>query len=564
MSSKQKLYHIRAHPGFWPVLLLVGLLATAVLAYALKHHDSTERMVESLLLEKATMLTTALESSLSARNRSGGRRRTEFLLQEMALRGNLQYIAVTTDDGTIIAHSDPRRIYDTLSSQGQPVKAGELAGLNIGPDIQGRILPFEDMDAFVSFKQFADASLAANASEQALFVFMGFDPEPLYAARDRDKQQTLLLISGALISACLLLLAVHLAQKAALSRRGLADAESLLETIVSNLSDGLLLMDAAGNIRRINTHARLFLGMDTHTPPPESLEALPQAILTPLKAFVRDGQPLPDSLEIELPEATKHLQVSAGWIQGEPGTADNLLLLLHDATQSKSMERELHRQDKLAAIGTLAAGVAHEVRNPLSSIKGYATYFGEVFADDPALREAARVMAGEADRLNRVISELINLARPASIEKKPVDITLLVQDCTTLLAQEALARNVTVGLHTAEGMPLLPLDADMMHQAVLNVCLNALEAMPTGGALDITLDCDTTHMLLTITDTGQGIAEQHLSRLFTPYFTTKAQGTGLGLSAVQKAVEAHGGSVRVASAQGRGTSVILHLPLGGC
>lgn len=217
--------------------------------------------------------------------------------------------------------------------------------------------------------------------------------------------------------------------------------------------------------------------------------------------------------------------------------------------QVRILEEEVRRKEKLAAIGNLAAGVAHEIRNPLSSIKGYATYFGQRFPDGSEDREAAQVMVREVDRLNRVITDLIGLSRPTDVRVEPVDALAVAEHALRLLRQDAENRKVRLRLDAAPRLPLVLLDGDRFGQALLNVCLNAIEAMPQGGELALSLK-PVSHgkrLCFEVRDTGTGILPEHLGHVFDPYFTTKGQGTGLGLATVHKIVEAHGGEISVAS-----------------
>jgi two-component system sensor histidine kinase HydH len=243
------------------------------------------------------------------------------------------------------------------------------------------------------------------------------------------------------------------------------------------------------------------------------------------------------------------------------------LLLLHDLSEVRRLEEEVRRREKLAAIGSLAAGVAHEIRNPLSSIKGYATYFGTRFAEGSEDRDAARIMVQEVDRLNRVISDLIGLARPSDLSLKPSRPESLAENVLRLIRQDAAGKNIDLRFAAADDLPQAVLDPDRVTQALLNVCLNALDAMESGGVLTLSVDTDSTSsegrrlLRFKVRDTGCGITPETLSTMFDPYFTTKSQGTGLGLAIVHKIVEAHGGEIAVQSSVGSGTEISLILPL---
>jgi len=226
------------------------------------------------------------------------------------------------------------------------------------------------------------------------------------------------------------------------------------------------------------------------------------------------------------------------------------------------LEKEVTRQERLAALGTLAAGVAHEIRNPLSSIKGFATYFGAKFEAGTQDRELAEVMIGEVDRLNRVVTGLLDLTHPSELRLAPTPVAALVQHALKLVEGDCRDKGIVVRTRIAELEPLL-LDGDRMLQTLLNLLLNAIQAMPQGGTLTVAAQRVRDRLELRVTDTGHGIPAQDLDRIFDPYFTTKNQGTGLGLATVRTMVEAHGGQVRVTSEPGHGTHVILDLPFKG-
>ncbi|MDD6180722.1 MAG: two-component system sensor histidine kinase ZraS [Desulfovibrionaceae bacterium] len=233
--------------------------------------------------------------------------------------------------------------------------------------------------------------------------------------------------------------------------------------------------------------------------------------------------------------------------------------------QVRALEEEVRRKEKLAAVGTLAAGVAHEIRNPLSSIKGYATYFGQRFPEGSEDREAAHVMVREVDRLNRVITDLIGLARPTDVRVRPARLEEAAGHALQLLRQDAEQKGIRMRLDVPPDMPEALIDPDRIKQALLNLCLNAFDAMPDGGTLTLRIRPEGSRLRMAVQDSGEGIPPDMLQNVFNPYFTTKGRGTGLGLAIVHKIVEAHGGEISVASRQASagqsgGTTFTIWLP----
>lgn len=226
-------------------------------------------------------------------------------------------------------------------------------------------------------------------------------------------------------------------------------------------------------------------------------------------------------------------------------------------SEARRLAREARRNEKLAAVGSLAAGVAHEIRNPLSSIKGYATYFKQLFPDGDPNKEAASVMVREVDRLNRVVTDLLGLSKPDDIRLKQASLHPIAEHVLRMLRPNALERKVNVHLRVAPVLPEIMIDIDRISQVLLNLCFNALDAMPKGGDLTVALAGGANRVCLMVKDTGEGINPKNLPRIFDPYFTTKNSGTGLGLPMAYKIINAHKGHIEAKSttaAQNHGNS----------
>jgi two-component system sensor histidine kinase HydH len=254
------------------------------------------------------------------------------------------------------------------------------------------------------------------------------------------------------------------------------------------------------------------------------------------------------------------VSISAARIVTETGRLVGNWVILRDLREVKKLQEEIRRKEKLAALGGLAAGVAHEIRNPLSSIKGIATYFGDKYGQERAEREMAEVMIREVDRLNRVISELLEFARPAELNPTVTDVDQLLAHAIQLVQQDANLKHIDISTSKGSGVHV-KVDPDRFLQCMLNLFLNAIEAMPEGGLLRIGIFVHEDERVdIEITDTGRGIDAESLHRIFDPYFTTKTTGTGLGLAIVHKIIEAHHGRIRVRSTPGKGTTFTISVP----
>ena len=249
-------------------------------------------------------------------------------------------------------------------------------------------------------------------------------------------------------------------------------------------------------------------------------------------------------------------------VRDKRGDYKGQVFLLSNLTEIKGLEKEMREHERLAAVGRMAAGVAHEVRNPLSSIKGLALLLKGKFEADSRESETAGLLIQEVERMNRTISELLSFARPASLNLKKVALGEILDENLRLIASDTHGNGITTSLRVDSDLRSVTADRDRLNQVFINLMLNAVQAMEKGGELVVTAknnDRDKT-VAVTVQDTGSGIEPENMPQLFYPYFTTKPGGTGIGLAISQKIISDHKGSIRIDSAPGQGTTVTVELP----
>ncbi|MBI2363826.1 MAG: hypothetical protein HYV01_02310 [Deltaproteobacteria bacterium] len=229
----------------------------------------------------------------------------------------------------------------------------------------------------------------------------------------------------------------------------------------------------------------------------------------------------------------------------------------------KSLEAEISRQERLSELGNLAATVAHEIRNPLNSVSMGLQRLKAEFSPTQDHDEYARFLSliqGEVQRLNAIVEQFLSLARPLSLKREKIAVDQFLNELTTLAVGDATSSNVSIALNIAPGLPPLDADPNYLKQLLLNLILNGVQAMPAGGTLTVAADADKDHLRLTVADQGSGIEPESMVKIFEPYFTTKANGSGLGLSIASRIAEAHGGKITAESAPGQGSRFQVFLP----
>ncbi|MFT5698061.1 MAG: two-component system sensor histidine kinase HydH [Desulforhopalus sp.] len=354
--------------------------------------------------------------------------------------------------------------------------------------------------------------------------------------------------------------------------RGLKGSEKKLgrmrefnEVLVSSLPIGLIATDEKGAIQVINDAAESMTGLvpsDIRGRVPE--DCMPDVLSEMLGQRVGSSSVfnnrISQSVELTLKEYT--LGVNVVPVAGAKAGAGGEVMLLRDLTEVKHLEEELHRSERLAVIGKMAAGVAHELRNPMSSIKGLALLLKSKLGPENDGEETANTLVREVERLNRSIGELLDYAKPGSLHLESCSAKEIVEKTLLLLEPDLISYGVRVEQRIEEYLPKVSVDKDKISQVLLNILLNSLQAMEEMSGekiLKITLRHDGDGLVLSVSDNGCGIEVAHQKKIFDPYFTTKSSGTGLGLALSLKIVEEHGGKLFVSSVPGENTEFQLYL-----
>lgn len=348
------------------------------------------------------------------------------------------------------------------------------------------------------------------------------------------------------------------------SQRRLGKMTAFTDMLVSSLPIGLIATDSSDVIQVYNDSAKELIGYAAE----KVIGGRPQLCLPAKLAQMFSGKemdgPIVRQTEIHLtglPEKDKTLQLASMVVLDDSGGFAGEVLLIRDLTTVKRLEKELRRSERLAALGKMAAGVAHELRNPLSSIKGLAVVLKSNFLHSSKEAETAEILVKEVERLNRSIGELLDYAKPAQLKRERASVTEIIEKTVSLVQLDAESFGITLRLEMDDDLPQVVLDKDKMNQVFLNLFLNAIQAMEDGGELLVATEHDARRIIVTVRDNGVGIVPENLGRVFDPYFTTKNEGTGLGLAMSAKIVEEHGGWMELSSVVGGYTEVRVILPL---
>jgi signal transduction histidine kinase len=510
---------------------------------------------------------------------------------------------------------DTQTIYDAAI-----VDANGRALLHTSPELLGQVLPpredfsvlahagvIQQMKILYGPSRFYDFRMRLDRGDQP-FGEVRIGVSTLFLQSDiRDQMRRALLLSGAAVLVCLVLAAglsnFALRPLAAISRqldlisagqlvpgeapvgrsdeygvvtskierlgRQMRDVKEVfsalkenLDQMMANLQDGVMLFTSDFRAVLVSASAERFVGKPRGAMlgcrPAEIFSedsALGRAILEAIETHQPVGQE-----EIEI-EHGRHIQVSLDFIE-ERGERIGALLTLRDSESVHRIEDEIELSRRLAAIGRLTSGVAHEVKNPINAIVVHLEVLRQKLKEiDPDTRRHMDVIGSEIQRLDRVVQTLVDFTRPVDLRLNEMDLRRMVEDVVLLASPAAEQHKVHIERQAGKDPLPVRMDADLVKQALLNIVLNGVQAMPEGGNLRLAVRREGDGALITVRDQGAGIPEDIRDKVFNLYFTTKKGGSGIGLAMAYRVVQLHHGTVEFISVTGQGTTFYLRFPL---
>src|SRR6266566_1200292 len=373
----------------------------------------------------------------------------------------------------------------------------------------------------------------------------------------------------------------------------LAQEKGFLETVFNAIQEGIIVTDSKGRITYLNEAACGLFGLEEGDVIGKRLEERIRGL--DWESLTKSGGPVSHDMEIFYPQnrfinfyvvplMIEHREaVAGGGDSGRVAAADDErgwpgsptpatgaaevghVMILRDITQSRRTAQQTIESERLNALTLLAAGVAHEIGNPLNSLhihlqlmqRSVQKLDGKAKAE---LEQSIDIARSEVNRLDSIVTQFLRAIRPSRPQLRPENLNTIVEEAVRFFTPELQDREIVVEQELRSDLPVLQVDRDQMKQAVYNVIKNSLEAMHRHGTLRIRTDMDDTHVIIQFVDTGGGMSAESLSRVFEPYFTTKPAGTGLGLLIVRRIVREHGGELSIESPQGKGLTLTIRLP----
>lgn len=471
------------------------------------------------------------------------------LVQDIGENAGLEYVVLQDTLGIILA---TRNITSLNSLSTDPFLIAALTS----ESGQSRIFSFENREVFETVQAFV-----LDGESLGLFR-IGLSLVHVRAAETQAKQRVLLVSLVTLLVGLIALGLLITLQNYRFVQSAYHRIETYTGNILANMADAVVAIDLAGKITVFNNAAEMLFKIKAQDALGQSCTLVGPVLCEHLLAALQTQIVTDQEAEIELQNKKRILQFSLSFLRDGVGAVDSAFAVIRDLSEQKALAAQLQRSEKLSAMGELASGVAHEVRNPLNAIGMIAQRLNREFQPQSEAAEyhsLTQTVVAEVKRINQIIQQFLHYARPPKLNKVRCDWARFCQE--TVLLLQAPARQKGVALNATLVEVNIELDCDQMRQALVNLLQNALDATPSGGT--ITLECQTLPdwLQISIRDTGQGIKPEHMDKIFNLYFTTKPTGTGLGLSLVHQIISQHQGSIHVKSKWGVGTEFTIRLPL---
>ncbi|MBI4591782.1 MAG: HAMP domain-containing protein [Candidatus Rokubacteria bacterium] len=360
----------------------------------------------------------------------------------------------------------------------------------------------------------------------------------------------------------------------------LSDLKSYTDNILGSLTSGIITLDREGRVVTLNAAAEVLTGCslaevrgrfctEAFAHAPEVGELLMGTVAS------RVGVTLVSATLRRRDTTSIPVEITTAPLKGGDGKDLGVVAVLRDLTAVRQLEEQLRRSERLAGLGTLAAGLAHEIKNPLTSLLIYSQQLSRRFGDERFRQNFETVVPRELERINNIVESLLQLARPTRLSLRPVQLPDLLERALELYANQIEAKQITVVREYVHALPPIQADQEHLYRALVNLVVNALDAMGKGGRLTLRAGLGdgvdpflaprrwafTRQLKVEVEDTGPGISSSKTGEIFNPFFTTKPGGTGLGLAMTHKIIEAHGGTITFRSVPGTGTTFTVLLPL---
>jgi len=536
------------------LILASSLLAVLLTASTIRNLSREQaRFEESLLREGLTVIRSfGAGVRMSMRHRMAGSGLMQTLVEETVQEKGVRFIRIMHQDGEVVAEAgelpqvlgkeELQQIFKTtepLTRTIQETNTFEVIRVFKPvppPNRMGRMRQMENRHRMM--EEFS--------KQPPRVIVVGLSTAEFDNARREDKRHAWLMGAVLFLLGSAGLYFLFLYQSFRVTRLTLANMQIYTENVIESMPTGLISLNETGAVVSINSMAEQLL---------DEIDYNIEGLLGDINTRDAEQEIICSSIQGEkIP-----VKVSVSPLLNHRGDSSGKVLILQDIREIRKIEQQLELSRRLASLGRMAAGIAHEIRNPLGTLRGFAQYFGKGAEAGSDGQKYADLMVSEVDRLNESISTLLQFARAPEPQSVQVDVKELFDKVTSLLVADCSATEITLTQDFEQGKKVYA-DPDLLLQVLLNLIQNAIRVTDPGGEIQIKLYQQNTTTVLEIIDSGQGMSAEVQKQIFDPFFSTRKDGTGLGLAISHQIVEQHHGQIEVSSSVGEGTTMKVILP----
>ncbi len=552
----------RASLGF---ILATVLLAVLTGFSTYKNIRRGQDLMEQFLLQKGETVIRSIEAgtrtSMMHHMTEGNPLHT--LISEIIRENDIAFIRIVNDKNRVIDQTASPTVpmlsaqqIDRIIRSGMPVTElhNELQIFTVSNLFQSKRHGQDTMMA----DSHRMSSAATSDSPDKQIISIGLITDEFNMARKHDVQHAIFMGGILFLLSSVSIYFLFLYQQIRVAKSTLTDMKLYTDNVIESIPVGLITLDAQDRVVSCNRKAEeIFRRTKEEIHGKTITETLPGCSFNCHDICNNDI----DQSDEFITDDGRHIpiKISGSRLINTEGRVIGTVLILRDMSSIREMEQQLERSRRMVALGKMAAGIAHEIRNPLGTLRGFAHYFGSRPDANEESKSYANLMISEVDRLNRNVSGLLQFARPREPHFQPVDLDELI--AKTVVLMESDFSNQALNFHWQRNTGItVDADPDLLLQVLMNLIKNSIHATPPGGEISLTSSEDEHYIRVTVSDTGKGMNEHEREKMFDPFFTTGKTGTGLGLAVSHQIIEQHQGVFEVETASGKGTAVTLVLP----
>ena len=551
-------------PAF--ILLTISVLLTGILANAtVKNINRSQRLMELSFLRQGSTMIHAFEAgtrtSMLFRKATGHNPLVDLATEVLADKGIAYIRIIDENDNVIVSEGELSLAVANKDSDLKKAEDSSIFSINWSDHIFEITKQFHPVAASLHGmsmmeRRWEQWNLTFKPNGQ-MYISVGFYTNDYEETKRQDMYHTIFMLVMLLLLFFAGLYFLFLYQRMRVTHATLLNTQLYANDVLESIPDSLITLDQDEQVVSCNRNAeKLLERRSTDIMGKKLIDIFPDC---PPEILTTQNIVEKDAVHQLTGDRSVPIKIASAQLMDHQGKRIGRVLVMRDVAQLRSMEQQLEHSRRLAALGSMAAGIAHEVRNPLGTLRGLAHFFGAEDGATEACKEYSKFMISEVDRLNQLVTELLQFGAPRDVTFDKVDVKSMVEKIVTLLEKDFAEKNIRFVQHFDNTTTLYG-DSDLLIQALLNLLKNSIQATPEDGEISLNIGCDEEACRLSVSDTGVGMSEEIQNKMFDPFYTTRKTGTGLGLSVSHRIVERHNGYFEINSVVNKGTTITIILP----